>query len=328
MIKEIQKWKKWRIRILVISIIGMLFTAVNPSETLMAATSFLPELDFGLHKFSGGTDLPVEDNTGSGTDGHTILGYTLYTITKNIRTLLGIIAIGWITWSGTMLIISGGKEEQANKGKQGILYGALGLIFALMSETIIFDVLYGGGSSVPVGEVFESTENMRNSIDAGTRLLLDALSWTKGIIIIVAIFFLILSGAKMIAVLGNEDEINKNRSVFLWIGVGIVTILLNDVIIQQVLYPWILGDDLKVTYSPNATPGISEIMGVTKYFLKFLALIDFSAFIYGGAKMVGGFGNDDQIESGKKIITGAVIGIIIILMSFVVVSTFISGTVN
>jgi hypothetical protein len=124
----------------------------------------------------------------------------------------------------------------------------------------------------------------------------------------------------------EHNSKSKQRTVFLWAGLGIVIILLNDVLIREVLYPYILGDDLAVQYTPDATRGIDEIVGVVRYFLQFLAVIAFAAFLYGGGQMILSFGNEDQVENGKRVLTGAAIGIVIILSSYAIVSTFISGT--
>ncbi len=91
------------------------------------------------------------------------------------------------------------------------------------------------------------------------------------------------------------------------------------------MYPWILQDDYRLAYAPDANQGIEEIMAVVRYFLQFLGVIALVAFIYGGALMVFSFGDDERVTKGKNILIGATIGIVIILTSFAIVSTFITG---
>ena len=63
----------------------------------------------------------------------------------------------------------------------------------------------------------------------------------------------------------------------------------------------------------------SNITTMINYFLGLLGLIAVGFLIFAGVMMVTAGGNDEQITKSKKIITYAVIGIVIILLSFTVV---------
>jgi hypothetical protein len=259
--------------------------------------------------------------------GDKILGGAMWAITQAIKSLLGVIAIIFIVWSSILMISGGGNEDQLERGKRGVTYGLLGLVFALMIDDIIFDIIYGG-RKIDQGTILDSPASADASITAGIKLTLDAIEWFKGVVIIAAVAFIILSGVRMITALGNSEEISTQRNVILWVGIGIVVILLNDIIIREVLYPRVLGNDWEVQYSPDSARGISEAIGLLRYFLGFLAVIAFAALVYGGALMISSFGNEDRIGTAKKVLQGAAIGIVVILTSYVIVSTFVSGTVG
>ncbi len=55
------------------------------------------------------------------------------------------------------------------------------------------------------------------------------------------------------------------------------------------------------------------------YFLSFLGLVAVSMIIYAGVLLVTAQGEEEQINKGKKIILWAVIGIVVIMLSFVIV---------
>lgn len=61
------------------------------------------------------------------------------------------------------------------------------------------------------------------------------------------------------------------------------------------------------------------ILTIINYFLGFLGLIAVVMVIYGGVTYVISAGEDEKIQSAKKIIMYALIGIIIVLLSFVAV---------
>ncbi len=60
---------------------------------------------------------------------------------------------------------------------------------------------------------------------------------------------------------------------------------------------------------------------IVNFFLSFLGLIAVIMIIYGGFLYVSAAGNQEKIESAKKIIMYAIIGIIVILLSFAIVNT-------
>lgn len=304
---------------LVVSITACLIVA----DSSFAAGIKLPSIP-ELPIFTPPSDV---DPTRPGSAGEELWGGAIWAITQAIKFLLGVIAIIFIVWNAVAMIAGGGNEEQVDKGKRGITYGVVGLVFALMVDTVIFDILYGG-RGIGQATLVDSPDSVTKSIDAGTKLLLDGIQWFKGIVIIAAVAYLLFSGLKIITALGDTEKIEQNRKLTLWIGIGIVVILLNEIIIQEVLYPRVLGGDWAVQYNPNSTRGISEAIGIVRYFLGFLAVVAFAALIYGGALMIGSFGNEDLLGKAKKTLTGAVIGIVVVLTSYVIVSTFVSGTVS
>ncbi len=72
-----------------------------------------------------------------------------------------------------------------------------------------------------------------------------------------------------------------------------------------------------------ATGGETSLRGLiltlVNYFLGFLGLLAVIMIIYGGVSYVTSAGNDEAVGKAKKIIMYAIIGIILILLSFVLV---------
>ena len=62
------------------------------------------------------------------------------------------------------------------------------------------------------------------------------------------------------------------------------------------------------------------VLTIISYFLGFLGLLATIMIIYGGITYVSSAGNDEAVGKAKKIILYAVIGIIVILLSFVIVN--------
>jgi type IV secretory pathway VirB2 component (pilin) len=70
-----------------------------------------------------------------------------------------------------------------------------------------------------------------------------------------------------------------------------------------------------------------NITTIINYFLGILGLIAVAFLIYAGVMMVTAGGNEEQINKAKKIITYAVIGIVIILLSYSIV-TFVTSALG
>jgi ABC-type multidrug transport system permease subunit len=82
---------------------------------------------------------------------------------------------------------------------------------------------------------------------------------------------------------------------------------------------------IKVVRSQNDLGG--NIVQLIDYFLGFLGLIAVAFIIYGGVLMVTSGGNEEGVGKAKKIITYAAIGIVIIMLSYTIV-TFVSSALG
>lgn len=64
----------------------------------------------------------------------------------------------------------------------------------------------------------------------------------------------------------------------------------------------------------------SNVVHIINYLLTFLGLAAVAFIVYAGFLMVTAGGDDGQLEKGKNVITWAVIGIVIILLSYGIVN--------
>jgi ethanolamine utilization microcompartment shell protein EutS len=72
---------------------------------------------------------------------------------------------------------------------------------------------------------------------------------------------------------------------------------------------------------------IDLVRTILNYFLGFLGIITLAIIIYGGFMYVTAGVNEAGADTGKKILTYAAIGIIVILLSFVIVNTLLQAAV-
>jgi len=67
------------------------------------------------------------------------------------------------------------------------------------------------------------------------------------------------------------------------------------------------------------------VLRIIDFFLLFLGLLAVIMIIYGGITYVTAGGNDEKVGKAKKIIMYAIVGIVVILISFALVNTIIRG---
>ena len=111
------------------------------------------------------------------------------------------------------------------------------------------------------------------------------------------------------------------------IAVGIVTSL--ALMTVTVLPVHAQNAFISTSDNPGAVAAATQSQGnvrtlaltIVNFFLTFLGLIAVVMIIYGGFLYVTAGGNNEKIESAKKIIMYAVVGIIVILLSFAIVNT-------
>lgn len=301
----------------------LLFYAAHLPPALAGAEIPFDAGKVGLVGPDQNPDRDVIAPEGGRSEGTRVIASAIEVIVRVIRMILGSIALVWIIFSAAKLVAAGHQEKQVSEAKNGITWAVIGLLLMFLVDTAILEVLYGG-SNFAAGEVTENPDNMNTAVDNALEETLGLLEWVKGIIIMIAVGYLIFSGMRVIASLGESDAISAQKNLIKWIGIGIVVLLLNEVIVTEVLYPRMLGENYQVDYEPDASRGIREAVGILRYFLQFMALVALLAVLYGGALWALSFGEEDRIQRGKKVLKGAAIGIVIVLMSLVITSTLVS----
>ena len=248
--------------------------------------------------------------------GESQLRSVVLSIAKVMRNLVGSIAILWIVVSAIQMIFAQGDETKLTEQKNSITYALIGLVIILLIERGIA-LLYG----VPGVERGLSTANEGLNTE-----ILGLVSFIKAIIGVAAMLMIIISGYEIISAEGEEEKITTQKKGILWVIVGIVIILINQFIVQNLYIDPVkrqIAGNKEVITQTNITNIINLFGTVLQYLLGFVGIVAFAALIYGGASMVANYGNDEMVQNAKKIITNAIAGIIIVLSAFAIVSTVI-----
>jgi hypothetical protein len=232
-------------------------------------------------------------------------------VANTIKNLIAGLAIIWIVYAGARLVFAQGDETVITEQKRSIIYAGVGLVAILLVDRGI-DFLYG-----PAGIVRKEL-----TPDQGfTAEVYGLVNFLKAVIGTIAILFIVVSGVRTLFATGAEDQITKQKKSLLWIGMGLILIAIDEIIIENVfIIPTQHSDQIRTS---NVTSIINTIGGVFQFLLGFVGLIAFGALIYGAATMIMNYGNDEMVQKSRKIITNAIIGIVVIISAYVIVATLV-----
>lgn len=163
-------------------------------------------------------------------------------------------------------------------------------------------------------------------------LLINVSRGLIGLVALVATFMFIYGGIMMLTSGGNEKQVEKSKEVLKWTAISIVIIVFSAAIIQFVLNS-IGADSSTVGTVPGQSLGLgtnlqNSVLQTVRFILGLLGIIGVIMMIYGGYMWLTAAGNEEKVEKGTAIIRAAVIGILIILFSWIVVSYIINSSVT
>lgn len=232
-------------------------------------------------------------------------------VVNTLKNLVAGLAVIWLVYAGIRLVFAQGEENVISEQKRAFFYAGLGLVAILLVSRGI-DILYG-----PAG-VARTTLKPDEGFSAE---VYGVVTFIRALVGIIAILFIVFSGIRMMFAAGEESELTKQKSSLLWIGVGLILIAINQVIIKQLfIIPVTQSDQIKTS---NVTAVINTIGSVLQFILGFVGLIAFGVLVYGAGTLVANYGDDEMVSRAKKIITNAVIGILVIISAYTIVATLV-----
>ncbi|QQR54920.1 hypothetical protein IPG41_07140 [Candidatus Peregrinibacteria bacterium] len=239
---------------------------------------------------------------------------------RNLRIILGGLAVLFIVVSGFTMVVSGDNEETAKTQRKSIVYGCIGLMMISIAGPIaeVFDYRQGNFISDPS----DFTERVR-IFDNVTQLIITFLKYLLGGL---ATLMAVRAGAMLVMSGDNDDDVSKAKKQLTLSLAGLMLIFVSNLVIRRIFYV--------ATYSTNAEATIvqldqnefiRQLVAVTNLMISFLGPIMMLGIVIGGFLYVTSQGEEEKTGLAKKIITNSIIGIVIIYGAFALVSTLIAG---
>jgi hypothetical protein len=142
-----------------------------------------------------------------------------------------------------------------------------------------------------------------------------------------ALVHVVVSGFRMVMSQGDSEALTVAKSAFMWAILGLILGMFAFVLISATGTFIGAQNPSDATYTGN-NPVRNPLMDTTFYallirmltgFLSIAGLISILMIVIGGFRYITAQGNEEMAESGKKTLQWAIIGLVIILLSYVIV---------
>lgn len=177
----------------------------------------------------------------------------------------------------------------------------------------------GCGASTSVGGVTTFANPL--CYDSLSEVLVAILVNLQSFLAIIAIIVIVIGGMMYMLSAGNETMITRAKDTIGGALIGLAVILAAPSFLKQIKS--VLGGSLKGGNPDqlinNAYTFKDIAISVMNFLLSIIGILGIIALVIGGIMYVTAYGNEDRIESGKKIITNALIGILIAFGALILV---------
>lgn len=150
-------------------------------------------------------------------------------------------------------------------------------------------------------------------------LLANFLSALRGVVVTVAIIFIVIGGILYMTSGGDDKRLTQAKNCWTGAVIGLAIVLAAPAFLQEVIS--IVGGTNGVDTSQASGPTLLQIAkNVLKFLLSIVGIIAIISLVIGGGMYLASAGDEGRIETGKKIVQFAIVGIIIALGSLVIVN--------
>lgn len=234
-----------------------------------------------------------------------LLDAFLVNLVNTIRIVFVGICTAYFAWFALMMIAKGYEENTLAEQKKAFGYSAMGLgivgVSSLLAQTF--------APSATGGNLINPTP-----FNVAANLVADYITMATGGFLIFAIS---MAGFRMIALQGNEGEIEKQKKNFFSGLIGISILLLARVFVSS----FISASPLPILSA--ASVHIAEIAGIVRFLLEIVAGLAVLSLIAAGFFFIISIANDERKQRAKRMITSTITVLVIVIASHAIVATFI-----
>lgn len=267
---------------------------IETTHAQESLTSIANQVGNGLVDFFSG-----DGEGGRGANAYAgIAGFLL----ERVWLIVAAFALLLLVRSGLKLIY-GQSEERFEEAKRAIANGLMAVVLVFLTSRLVSAFIRAGGSWNPEGGSAIFTEEM-----------LGIVRWVEVLVVVLAIAMIIAAVFAAMFSVGSDDGPSRIRRAVFGAAAGIVIILLDAA------FRFTFGlDYFVVPGTPSPYPLITSALNIISYVLGFMALIAVIIVIYAGIRMILSLGDEETFKNMRSLIFRTLIGLFVILTSYIIV---------
>jgi cytochrome bd-type quinol oxidase subunit 2 len=174
---------------------------------------------------------------------------------------------------------------------------------------------------VPALAAAEGLENPLGDADSIEGVIILLSRSLIGLVAVAATFMFIYGGIMMLTSGGNEKRVASAKETLKWTALGLVFIFLAGAILRLVYQSFGKTGylDISATIGLGTESPQKTAVNIIRAVLGLLGIASVVMIILGGYWWLTAAGNEQRVERAKKILTSAIIGLIIILLAWAIV---------
>lgn len=230
-----------------------------------------------------------------------------------VKLAMSTVAVVIIIYMGLKLIFVGSNEESVGKIKKGLAISILGLIVIQLADVLVNKVFFG-----TEGQILENKSTAEEMSTAGVEQIKGIVGFIQIGLGAIAVLVIVINGIKIIVAGGEEEERKKSlKNVGVALG-GLIVVGISEVLVKGFASP----KNGEMLPSTDIAKGL--LVMFTNFISGFVALIAFVVLLYSGYLYVIAGGEEQTQEKVKKLITGAIIGLVLAFGAYAITNTLIT----
>lgn len=236
---------------------------------------------------------------------------TIYFLLDFFKYIFGGIAVLMIIISGLKLILSARTvEDTMTKEKETLRLSFIGLMIILIAGQLL--PLFFGQQ----GEIYRTGTDLTLAAQQATTFTQGLTGLIRIFIPSIAVLYMVIAGYRLLISRGDPEKLTKAKTQVTWAIIGLIVAGLDEVVVFQILFP---NNGAQI---PDAAAFTKTVITMTNFITGFVSTIAVTMIIYAGYLYVVSLGGEG-VEKAKKILFGAIIGLIIAMAAFALVNTFV-----
>jgi cytochrome bd-type quinol oxidase subunit 2 len=281
-------------------------------------TGTLGDFQDGVEEQSGDLQDGAEEivlpdyQEGIGGDGAEGIVNTVKNFLDFFKLIVTPIAILFIVAMGIKLLTAGSDNEDAmSKAKNYIRYAVEGLVVIFVADAVV-DVFFGAE-----GEILREGEAGAREFGRRTSELFQGVYGLLQVLIgAIAVLVIVVSGMRFVGGSYSDDQISSSKRHITWALVGLFVVGISEFVAKDILFQ-----------NQGTTLGIGNAEAlfaqVTNFVAGTIGTLSFAFALYAGYLYVTARETEDQTAKAKKILVGALLGIILAAAAFAITNTLV-----